>query len=46
MQIVPDEDDPYARLTCTDERTGEVLYEGKVAANFRLGQAAVERLIR
>lgn len=46
LDIVPDEDDPHAILTCITEPTMERLYKGRVAPNFRLTLAAVERQMR
>lgn len=43
MDMVPDEDDPHAKLVCTDDITGETLYRGRVAPNFRLSATSVEK---
>lgn len=43
LDIQPDEDDPHARLLCVDDVTGEELYRGRVAPNFKLNAATVER---
>jgi hypothetical protein len=43
MDIQPDEDDPHARLLCYDDVTSEELYRGRVAPNFKLSAATVER---
>jgi hypothetical protein len=44
LDIVPDDDDPYAVLKATDAG-GEVLGEAKVAAGFRLNTASAEAWI-
>jgi hypothetical protein len=36
LDIVPDEDEPYAVVRCTHARTGEVLYTGRKSPTFRL----------
>ena len=43
LDIVPDEDDPHAILGCFDDVTGESLYRGRVAPNFKMNAATVER---
>jgi hypothetical protein len=44
LNIVPDEDDPYAMLTAEDE-SGERLAQVRVAANFKLTKASAEAWI-
>jgi hypothetical protein len=46
LDIVPDEDDPHAVLALFDDATNEPLRSGRVAANFRLDAAAVQRWLR
>lgn len=41
--VVADEDDPHAILTCVDDITGEPLRDGRVALDFRLVAANVDR---
>ncbi len=41
LDIVPDEDDPYARLSAFDEG-GDQLAQVRVAASFKLSQASAE----
>ena len=42
LDVVPDEDNPYATLSAHDEG-GDVLAEVKTAASFRLNRASAER---
>ncbi|MFC7513771.1 hypothetical protein ACFQUU_02015 [Herbaspirillum sp. GCM10030257] len=44
LDIVPDEDDPYATLSAEDE-SGERLAEARVAPNFKLTRASAEAWI-
>ena len=44
LQIVPDEDNPYATLTAQDE-SGAQLGEARVAPNFKLTSASAESWI-
>ena len=42
LDIVPDEDNPYATLSAYDE-AGDLLAEHRVAASFKLNRASAER---
>jgi sulfur carrier protein ThiS len=42
LDIVPDEDNPYATLSAQDD-AGDLLAEVKVAASFRLNRSSAER---
>jgi hypothetical protein len=46
LDIVPDEDVPHAVLALFDDATNDPLRSGRVAANFRLDAAAVQRWLR
>src|SRR5262245_5881924 len=46
LVLVPDEDDPRAVVTCTDDVTGEILREGTVSPRFKLDAAGVEHFLR
>ena len=45
FDVVPDDDDPHAILTCVDDITGEPLAEGRVPLGFRLEAANLERFL-
>ena len=42
LDIVPDEDNPYATLTAYDEG-GDLMAEHRIAASFKLNRASAER---
>jgi hypothetical protein len=44
LDIVPDDDDPYAVLSATDD-AGESLASVRVAADFRLNEASASRWV-
>jgi hypothetical protein len=46
FEIQPDEDDPHAILTVSEELTGALLRTGRVPANLKLTEAAVQRFVR
>jgi hypothetical protein len=46
LDIQEDEDDPHAILTVVDERSGEVVRRGRVAAAAKLNEASVQRFVR
>lgn len=46
MDVAPDEDDPHAMITCTDEATGEVLRSTRVHAGFKLSAQSAGRILR
>ncbi len=43
LDLVPDDDDPHAMLTITDEATTEILRHDRVPPTFKLTAASVER---
>lgn len=45
LDLAGDDDDPYAMLVCTDEITGEELRSGRVALDFKLNAAQLDRFI-
>lgn len=46
LDIVPDEDDPHAILSCVIETTKEELRKGRVVPNFKMTAATLERFIK
>ena len=46
LDIQMDEDDPHAILSIVDERTGEVMRQGRASAAFKLSEATVRRFLR
>jgi hypothetical protein len=45
FDLVPDDDDPHAMLTVRIEATGEVVQTARVAANFKVNAANVQRFV-
>ncbi len=45
LDIVPDEEEPYAVVSCFHGYTGEILYSGRKPVDFRLTAAALAPLI-
>lgn len=45
LDIVPDEDDPHAMLSCFDDHTSELLERVRVSASFKLTAASAERAL-
>ncbi|MDP2310989.1 MAG: hypothetical protein Q8P18_33525 [Pseudomonadota bacterium] len=45
LDVAPDEDDPHAILTCVDDVTEEPLRTGRVAPNYKLTAARLEKFI-
>jgi hypothetical protein len=46
LDIQMDEDDPHAILSIVDERTGEMVRQGRASAAFKLSEATVRRFLR
>ena len=46
LDIVPDEDDPHAMLSCFDDKTNERLEHVRVSASFKLTAQNAERTFR
>jgi len=46
LDIVPDEDDPHAKITAFDEATNELLREGRVSPTFKLSAQNAGRFLR
>jgi hypothetical protein len=45
LDLVADEDDPHAILTCTNDQTGEELLKQRVAANFKMTAEKVQAIL-
>jgi len=46
LDVQQDEDDPHAILTVTDERTGDLVRQGRVSPAAKLTEASVQRFLR
>ena len=46
LDIAPDDDDPHAILAVFAELSGEELFRGRVAPDFKLTAATVQRVMR
>jgi hypothetical protein len=46
LDIVPDEDDPHAILTASEESSGEELWKLRVSPAFKLVEASAQKFVR
>lgn len=46
LDVQQDEDDPHAILTVTDEKTGDLVRQGRVNPAAKLNEASVQRFLR
>jgi hypothetical protein len=46
FDVVPDEDDPHAMLTATDEASGAALHRRRVVVAFKLTESSAQEFVR